>query len=1145
MKRIIYTLLSVMLSVGAWAQTSLQEQINNTTDGSTVQLTEDYTGQIVVPATSNLTLDLNGHKIEYTGTAATLINNGTLTIKDSQSSGKIVSTKYVGVAAGNNSTTTIESGIFESVESTVITGKSVGATITINGGTFSASDNAVIAGNGTARDGNANTITINNGTFNGQITSTGYVACGIYAPWKDVITVNGGTFNITNGAGIVARAGTVTVNGGTFNCTGTATGKVGDSRVVVPCSAIVYDSQANYPAQTAESKVVVPSTSTAVFKSQKGVAAVSVVGESHIEISGGTYSSPLTEDVCAEGYVPSNTPNADGTYGAKAGTYVAQIGDVKYASLAEAIAAATDGQTMTLLENITVTSPNAIEINKKLTIDFAGHTLTSTAEQPIHVLGSGDLTITGNGTIVGPTGEAGKALDGKTMITVEGGKLSYLSGTLTCGGIGSDGMYGVYILNGGTAVFGNESDKTGPTITSWFAAIGENNTTAPAYITVYGGSYTAKATPTDSDWWSYFCAPIYAAGSGKIDIYDGTFNGYYGLSSRYSNVDQDLNIHGGTFNGNKQALFFDNQSGVDSSASRDVAVSGGTFSSEVPEEYCANGFVPKDNGDGTYGVKEGTYVAQIGDAKYESLQEAISAVTSGQEITLLTDVTVEQTLLIDKNITINGGGHTITSTVTNKLGAFYVNTNNCIFTIQNATLEGNNVASMAVVSYRGVANSALDGIVETDTNNDGNNITLTNCKVQNFTGWPGSYVGAVYAFSHSHLTLNNCTFTGNTTSLSANGASGADVWTGAATTVVINGGTYNEVFVNTNSSNVETVTINGGATIEELAICVSYKEDGSTNIPHLTIDNATVNTLTTEEGNPIPAEGITLQNEGSITNKPATEVAKIYNGTKTKAFATFDDALTAVKNDETITILTDVTIATIDVVNGKTIDKNGHEVYVTSFVVTDGQAANIPFDFIATTATYTRNVAENVWGTVCVPFTLKSCDAYTLYTVGSIEGSTLNVNEVDGVVAPGTPVIFKKNSNDGTTITFTTENANIVKEGPATTGTLVGTYTSMKKEGTDLTNIYFINGDAFHQAKASLTVPAYRAYINYPGGGSAKPSILSILVGESNADGIEAVTTDAAITTIYDANGRQLSAPQKGMNIIKLTNGKTVKMMVK
>lgn len=64
----------------------------------------------------------------------------------------------------------------------------------------------MIAGNGSERTGNPNIIVINGGTFNGGITTAGYVACGIYAPWKDQITVNGGTFHITAGAGIVARA---------------------------------------------------------------------------------------------------------------------------------------------------------------------------------------------------------------------------------------------------------------------------------------------------------------------------------------------------------------------------------------------------------------------------------------------------------------------------------------------------------------------------------------------------------------------------------------------------------------------------------------------------------------------------------------------------------------------------------------------------------------------------------------------------------------------------------------------------------------------------------------------------------------------------------------------------------------------------
>lgn len=848
---------------------SLSDAIAAATDGQTIVMLADVNGASTdIPAGKRIVLDLNGKVL--TSESKVFVVAGDLTIEDNSAkkTGKIVSTKDSGIGINKTSDgakVTFNSGAIEAVEGCIITSTATGATIIINGGTFTCSDNAVIAGNGSAsyKDTstprvNPNTITINGGTFNGQITSAGYVACGIYAPWKDVITVNGGTFNITGGCGVLARAGSVVINGGTFATTGNVTGKVGDSRVVVPCSAIVYDSEAGYPAMTAESKIEVPSASTATFKSDAGVNAVSVVGGSHIEISGGTYSSPLTEDVCAAGYVPSNTPNADGTYGATFGTYVAKIGDVKYTSLQEALAAA-----------------------------------------------SADATIT-----------------------------------------------------------------------------------------------------------------------------------------------------------------------------------------------------------------------------------------------LLADIAVDQTILIDKNLTIDGGNHTITSSVTNKLGAFYVNTPTCNFTIQNATMDGKNVASMAVVSYRGVANDALDGIVSTDNNNDGNNITLTDCTVQNFTGWPGSYVGAVYAFSHSHLTLNNCTFTGNTTSLSTNGASGADVWTGAATTVVINGGTYNEVFVNTNSSNVETVTISGGAKIEELAICVSYKSDGSTNIPNLTIDNATVTTLTTEEGNPIPENGITFQNGGTITNMPATEVAKILNETKTKAFATLEEALETATAEQTITLLADVTIATLDVINGKLIDTNGHNVTVTLFTLIDGAVANIPFDFVATTAKYERSVGSNAWGTICVPFTLKfNSDDYTLYEVESISTSTLTVSEVSGDVAPGKPVIFKKNG-EAANVTFTTTDANVVDGAPKSGTHLVGTYESTKLTS-PLENIYFINGDAFHQAKASLTVPAYRAYISYTVSG-AKPSVLNLHIAGNEADGIEAVMLDELNTAaFYDANGRQLPAPQKGMNIMKLANGKTMKLILK
>ena len=245
--------------VGDTYYKTLAAAVAEAKNGDTVTLVKDTDQGFAVPAGLSITFDVNGKKLERNG--QDIQNDGTLTICDSTKQGAIISKGAQAIGVGHNSNTTIEYANVKSVEGAVITGYATGATITIKDGVFNASDNAVVAGNGNRTDStgatrvNSNTINILGGTFNGQIKSEGYVACGIYAPWNGNITVNGGIFNITGGAGIVARAGNVTVNGGEFNTTGNVTGKVGDSRVVVPCAALVFDSADKYPALTNDSKI--------------------------------------------------------------------------------------------------------------------------------------------------------------------------------------------------------------------------------------------------------------------------------------------------------------------------------------------------------------------------------------------------------------------------------------------------------------------------------------------------------------------------------------------------------------------------------------------------------------------------------------------------------------------------------------------------------------------------------------------------------------------------------------------------------------------------------------------------------------------------------------------------------------------------
>ena len=289
---------NAVAKIGDNLYTSLSAAISATSDGQTVTLLKNTTESVVIPATRNVIFDLNGNKL----TAPTdkkydaIVNYGTLTINDSKKTGEIISKRNSGIGIGANSNTTIVYANITGQEGAIGGYKdTVDATLTIDDGIFNGIDNAVVIFNGSERTGNANTITINSGTFNGGIQSEGYIACGIYAPWKDSITVNGGTFNITGCAGIVARAGTLTIAGGEFNTTGNTPGYVGDSKTTVPCSALVFDSRSDYPAKDTNSKI---SVQAGKFKSD--VCTISFVNSdpsdtnTRLEVTGGYFTSDPT-----------------------------------------------------------------------------------------------------------------------------------------------------------------------------------------------------------------------------------------------------------------------------------------------------------------------------------------------------------------------------------------------------------------------------------------------------------------------------------------------------------------------------------------------------------------------------------------------------------------------------------------------------------------------------------------------------------------------------------------------------------------------------------------------------------------------------------------------------------------------------------
>ena len=261
-------------------------------------VTLDTTG-----STTKVAFTVNGGKLEV-DSAGEILANKTLTNGNSNGSRlfavdnsgelRIDSGKFVGnyCVNANGGKTTINGGEFLSQEPAIafFNSETVKPTeLIINGGTFEAADNAVIMGNGTKLKEGAvpSKVKINGGVYNCNIKSAGYIACGIYNPNIDEIEIDGATFNITDGCCICSRAGKVTIKNSVINMKYTdkvlESGKVGDSRIVVPCVPFVFDEAAKYPGLNSDSQIIIGENVTInyegeyVHKDKK--AALIVMGE--------------------------------------------------------------------------------------------------------------------------------------------------------------------------------------------------------------------------------------------------------------------------------------------------------------------------------------------------------------------------------------------------------------------------------------------------------------------------------------------------------------------------------------------------------------------------------------------------------------------------------------------------------------------------------------------------------------------------------------------------------------------------------------------------------------------------------------------------------------------------------------------------
>ena len=322
---------------------------------------------------------------------------------------------------------------------------------------------------------------------------------------------------------------------------------------------------------------------------------------------------------------------------------VASVGDSKYQSLAEAIDAAQDGQTVTLLAD----AAEDVVISKSITLDLGGKTLTNTnASKATISVKSGTVTVK-NGNVVGGTG----------YYNIEAKKdanLTLTDVTATAGNTGSSMIdnWGTLTITSGTYTGGLDTVKNEPS----------------AKVNITGGTFTLTKGNSDG-----YTGVVF--NYGELTISGGEFvqsdkNAPYG-QAQVIHTDKDKNgsaapstvITGGTFKNlcTKTTAWTVREANAAAGATK---VSGGAFNKSVKDYYCAEGFIPTStkDADGNYGVKVGKYVAEVGSKKYETLADAIRLTAKGKTITLLCDVEQNTQLTINKSITLDLNGKTIKNT---------------------------------------------------------------------------------------------------------------------------------------------------------------------------------------------------------------------------------------------------------------------------------------------------------------------------------------------------------------------------------------------------------------------------------------------------------------------------------------------------
>ena len=663
--------------VGETSYDTLEGAIANAVNGDNVTLLVDTKEDVTI--NKNITLDLGGKTLTNTGAgkATISVTGGTVTVKNGAVTGG-ASYYNIEVTKGSNANLTLE-----------------GVTAT--------------AGNtGSSMIDNWGTMTISSGEYSGGLNV-------VKSEEDSKLTINGGTFSRDTApkydiTGVILVYGDTTIIGGEFHNNANTTG----SRTIVTGVVEGYASITKVTGGNFTSK------GGAIFHG------LGKATSDNFEVSGGTFNKSISDGYCADGFIP--TKNADGTYGVKEGKYVVKVGSTGYETFDGAIDAAnksSNSKTIKLLEDLTVDHRIVIKNvrGKAITLDLGGYTLTNSYGGGGYSLLTHTAVTMKNGTYKS-TNISARGIGAVADFTLEDAKLS-AAGLVGLGCSAPDATYTVknstVIGNYALANFVNNAKikiEDSSTITGSGVGIYHNGSNSGLQLTATGSTITAAATgATNGIYVSGSTSTMTAAGAQQVSLTNCTVSGGTAVEVKYTDLTltdctvtataetpsytQDDN---GAATTGFAVVSTDNTTGAATPAPKGTitiqgangsykgqvglasletvkteyadfkdttyAVSGGSFTKAVLPEYCATGYIPQDNGDGTYGVKVDPSVAEVNGKKYESLAEAIAAAPRKATVKLLRDtkenVTIDKMMTLDLNgYTLNGG--TVKGTPTLKI----------------------------------------------------------------------------------------------------------------------------------------------------------------------------------------------------------------------------------------------------------------------------------------------------------------------------------------------------------------------------------------------------------------------------------------------------------------------------------------------